>query len=222
MTAPPSGTVTFLFTDIEGSTALLRRLRNEYGGALSLHRKLIREAVERRGGVEVDTQGDAFFFAFQRASDGVRAAIDAQHALAEQDWPDGATVRVRMGLHTGEAVLEEDHYHGLPVHRAARIAGVAHGGQVLLSESTRSLLADEEELSGIGFRNLGALPLKDFDRPIRVFRLSAPGLEDVARRPRGKAERPAPAARPGQRRRRNRSGGHNRLHRRPVAAAAPR
>ena len=189
MTGLPTGTVTFLFTDVEASTELLRQLREQYGGALSLHRDLVRAAVERYNGIEVDTQGDAFFFAFQRASDGVRAAIDAQRALAGQDWPEGATVRVRMGLHTGEAVLEDGRYHGLSVHRAARISGVAHGGQVLLSESTRSLLADEEQLAGIGFRDLGRLALKDFDRPIRVFRLTAPGLADVGARPRAKKGR---------------------------------
>jgi class 3 adenylate cyclase len=186
VTSLPSGTVTFLFTDVEGSTQLLRQLREEYGSVLSLHRLLVRAAVERHRGLEVDTQGDAFFFAFQRASDGVRAAIDAQRALAEQDWPHGANVRVRMGLHTGEALVEDGRYHGLPVHRAARISGVAHGGQVLLSESTRSLLADEEELEGVAFRDLGPRALKDFDRPIRLYRLSAPGLAEVDTRPRAK------------------------------------
>jgi class 3 adenylate cyclase/DNA-binding beta-propeller fold protein YncE len=188
----PTGTVTFLFTDLEGSTELLRRLRDEYGGVLAMHQRLVRGAVERHRGVEVDTQGDAFFFAFQRASEAVQAAIETQRALAKQEWPDGVTVLVRMGLHTGEARLEDGRYHGLSVHRAARISSVAHGGQVLLSESTRALLADEEELSGVSFRDLGLLELKDFDRPIRVYRLSAPGLAEVDRRPR---------ARPGRRRR---------------------
>jgi class 3 adenylate cyclase/streptogramin lyase len=183
MAVAPTGTVTFLFTDIEGSTELLRRLREEYGSAVSLHRKLLRGAVEPYGGFEVDTQGDSFFFTFQRASDAVQAAIDGQRALAEHAWPDSANLRVRMGLHTGEALLEDGRYHGLSVHRGARIAGVAHGGQVLLSESTRSLLADEEKLSAVGFRDLGPLALKDFDRPIRVYRLVAPGLEDVDRKP---------------------------------------
>jgi len=186
---PPRGTVTFLFTDVEASTELLRQLNEEYGRALGLHRSLIRAAVQRHHGMEVDTQGDAFFFVFQRASDGVRAAIDAQRALSEQDWPRGATVRVRMGLHTGDAFLEDGRYHGLSVHRAARISGVAHGGQVLLSESTRSLLGDEEELRDVAFRDLGPLALKDFDRPIRVYRLTAPGLAEVGTRPRARVRR---------------------------------
>ena len=187
MTQLPAGTVTFLFTDVEGSTDLLRRLRDEYGDALELHRQLVREAVARRDGAEVDTQGDSFFFAFRRAADAVQAAIDTQKALAEHEWPDGAIVRVRMGLHSGAARLEHGRYHGLSVHRAARISSVAHGGQVLLSESTRALLADEEELHGIGFHDLGSLALKGFDRPIRVYRLLAPGLPEVDRHPRARA-----------------------------------
>jgi class 3 adenylate cyclase/streptogramin lyase len=187
MTQLPAGTVTFLFTDVEGSTDLLRRLRDEYGDALELHRQLVREAVARRDGAEVDTQGDSFFFAFRRAADAVQAAIDTQKALAEHEWPDGAIVRVRMGLHSGAARLEHGRYHGLSVHRAARISSVAHGGQVLLSESTRALLADEEELHEIGFHDLGSLALKGFDRPIRVYRLLAPGLPEVDRQPRARA-----------------------------------
>jgi class 3 adenylate cyclase/streptogramin lyase len=187
MTAFPAGTVTFLFTDVEGSTELLRRLRDEYGSVLGLHRQLVRAAAEENRGVEVDTQGDSFFFAFQRASDGVRAAIGAQRALTAEEWPEGVTVRVRMGLHTGEATMDEGRYHGLAVHRAARIAAVAHGGQVLISESTRALLADEEDLRHVGFRDVGLLTLKDFDQPIRVYRLTAPGLAEVQRRPRARA-----------------------------------
>ena len=189
MTELPSGTVTFLFTDLEGSTELVRRLGDEYGGVLAMHQRLVRGAVERHDGVEVDTQGDAFFFAFQRASEGVRAAIETQQALARQEWPEGVTVRVRIGLHTGAARLEDGRYHGLSVHRAARISAVAHGGQVFLSESTRALLADEEQLSGVSFRDLGLLELKDFERPIRVYRLAAPGLAEVDRRPRARAKR---------------------------------
>ncbi len=189
MTDLPSGTVTFLFTDVEGSTELVRQLGEDYAGVLNVHRSLVREAVEQHRGFEVDTQGDAFFFTFRRASDGVRAAVDAQSALAQHEWPPGATVRIRIGLHTGEARSEDGRYYGLSVHRAARICGVAHGGQVLLSESTRSLLADEEQLGGVGFRDLGPLALKDFDQPIRVYRLTAPGLVDVDTRPRAKARR---------------------------------
>lgn len=185
----PTGTVTFLFTDVEGSTELLRRLREEYAGALATHQRLVREAVGDHGGIEIDTQGDAFFFVFQRASDAVRAAIDAQRALGEYEWPDAEMVHVRMGLHTGSVRIEDGRYHGLSVHRAARISSAAHGGQILLSESTRSLLADEEEVGGIGFRDLGQLALKDFDRPIRIYRIAAPGLRDVSLRPRVRAAR---------------------------------
>ena len=187
MTQLPAGTVTFLFTDVEGSTDLLRRLRDEYGDALEMHRQLVREAVARRDGAEVDTQGDSFFFAFRRAADAVQAAIDTQKALSEHKWPDEVVVRVRMGLHSGAARLEHGRYHGLSVHRAARISSVAHGGQVLLSESTRALLADEEELNEVGFHDLGLLTLKGFDRPIRVYRLLAPGLPEVDRQPRARA-----------------------------------
>jgi class 3 adenylate cyclase/streptogramin lyase len=189
VTELPSGTVTFLFTDLEGSTELVRQLGDEYGGVLAMHQRLVRETVERHGGVEVDTQGDSFFFAFRRASEGVRAAIETQQALSRQEWAHGVTVRVRMGLHTGTARLENGRYHGLSVHRAARISAAAHGGQVLISDSTRALLADEEQLGGVSFRDLGLLELKDFERPIRVYRLAVPGLAEVDQRPRARAKR---------------------------------
>ena len=123
----PIGTVTFVFTDIEGSTRLLHEFGETYTDVLAEHRRMVREAFSRHGGVEVDTQGDAFFFAFARASDAVAAAAEAQASLA------GGRVPVRMGLHTGEPVLSELGYVGVDVHRAARIAAAGHGGQVLLS-----------------------------------------------------------------------------------------
>src|SRR5437763_2178242 len=126
----PSGTVTFLFTDIEGSTRLLHELGDAYADALTEHRRVLREAFARHGGVEVDTQGDAFFVAFARASDALAAAGEAQSAL------DGR-VRVRMGVHTGEPLLTDDGYVGIDVHRAARIASAGNGGQVLVSQATR-------------------------------------------------------------------------------------
>src|SRR5215217_2445258 len=126
----PSGTVTFLFTDIEGSTDLLRAHGDAYATLLAEHRRALRAAFAAHGGREVDTQGDAFFVAFARAGDGVAAAREAQAALA------GGPVRVRMGLHTGDAVVGDEGYVGMSVHRAARIAHAAHGGQVLVSQAT--------------------------------------------------------------------------------------
>src|SRR5205085_4285453 len=132
--ALPSGTVTFLFTDVEGSTRLVQELGDAYVDALAEHRRVLRDAFARHGGIEVDTQGDAFFIAFARASDALAAAEEAQSGL---DGP----IRVRMGLHTGEPVVTDEGYVGIDVHRAARIAAVGHGGQVLVSQSTRDLLA---------------------------------------------------------------------------------
>jgi YVTN family beta-propeller protein len=171
----PSGTVTFLFSDIEGSTRLLQRLGALYGGALAEHQRLLREAFAAHGGHEIDTQGDSFFVAFRSAKDAVAAAVDAQRALAEYDWPEGAEVRVRMGIHTGEPVAGEERYVGLGVHRAARIGAAAVGGQVLVSESTRALLRDDP-LPDIALRDLGLHRLKDIDEPERLFELNARGL----------------------------------------------
>jgi DNA-binding NarL/FixJ family response regulator/class 3 adenylate cyclase len=173
----PSGTVTFLFTDIEGSTALLRRLRDRYGDILAEHQRLLRRAVEDAGGSEIDTQGDSFFFCFRKARDAVAAAVAGQRALRSTEWPEGAEVRVRMGIHTGEASLSENRYHGLAVHRAARICSAGHGGQILLSQTSRQLLEDEEEpLPGCSLVDLGHWRLKDFDRPVGIFQLVASDL----------------------------------------------
>ena len=171
----PRGTVTFLFTDIEGSTALVKRLRSAYGAVLTAHQELLREAFARHGGREIDTQGDSFFVAFGRATDAVAAAVDAQRALAAHTWPDGVEVRVRMGLHTGEPAAAADRYVGFGVHRAARIGAAAHGGQVLLSNTTRDL-AEDELPAEIGIRELGTFRLKDVDRPERLFQLEIDGL----------------------------------------------
>jgi YVTN family beta-propeller protein len=171
----PRGTVTFLFTDIEGSTRLLKRLGERYSAVLADHQRIIREAVEAREGREIDTQGDSFFFAFARANAALGAAVVAQRALAEHEWPEGAEVRVRMGLHTGEPAVGEKRYVGLGVHRAARIGGVAHGGQVLLSNATRELV--ENEVGGVSVRELGTFRLKDIDRPERLFQLDIEGLQ---------------------------------------------
>src|SRR5438876_8522095 len=130
MSELPTGTVTFLFTDIEGSTRLLHELGDSYADALAEHRRVLREAFARHGGVEVDTQGDAFFVAFARATDALSAADGARRAL------ESGPIRVRMGLHTGEPQLTDEGYVGLDVHRAARISAAGHGSQVLLSETT--------------------------------------------------------------------------------------
>jgi predicted ATPase/class 3 adenylate cyclase len=156
----PIGTVTLLFTDIEGSTRLLHELGERYAEVLAEHRRVLRDAFSRQGGVEVDTQGDAFFVAFARASDAVAAAGEAQKALA------GGPVRVRIGVHTGEPVVTEEGYVGTDVHRAARIMGAGHGGQVLLSESTRQLLDETVEL-----RELGDHRLKDLTAAQRLYQL---------------------------------------------------
>jgi predicted ATPase/class 3 adenylate cyclase len=156
----PGGTVTLLFTDIEGSTRLLHELGERYAEVLTEHRRVLRDAFSRHGGVEVDTQGDAFFVAFTSASDAVAAAGEANAALA--DGP----VRVRIGIHTGEPVLTEEGYIGVDVHQAARIMGAGHGGQVLLSETTRRLLDSTLEL-----RDLGEHRLKDLSAPQRLYQL---------------------------------------------------
>ena len=170
----PRGTVTFLFTDIEGSTRLLRQLGERYREVLDMHHRILREAAEAREGREVDTQGDSFFFAFARANAALGAAVVAQRALAAQDWPDGAAVRVRMGVHTDEPEVGEGRYVGLGVHRAARIGAAAHGGQVLLSSATRELV--EGRVGEVSVRELGSYRLKDFDRPERLYQLDISGL----------------------------------------------
>ena len=139
----PRGTVTFLFTDIEGSTRLLKSFGDGYAEVLEEHQRILRAAFEQSGGREIDTQGDAFFVAFSRAKDAAAAALAGQTGLAAHEWPEGAHVRVRMGLHTAEPVVGEDRYVGLGVHRAARICAAGHGGQVLLSGATRELVEDD-------------------------------------------------------------------------------
>jgi YVTN family beta-propeller protein len=171
----PSGTVTFLFTDIEGSTRLVRELRGGYADVAAAHRRLLRVAFEKYEGHEIDTQGDAFFVAFRRANDAVAAAACAQQALAEHQWPDGRDVRVRMGLHTGEPTVGDEGYHGLGVHRAARICAAGHGGQVLLSGITRDLVEDDLP-EGLSLLDLGEHRLKDLERPERIHQLVYPGV----------------------------------------------
>jgi class 3 adenylate cyclase len=172
----PSGTVTFLFTDIEGSTELLRNLGDDYAKVLGEERRILRETLGAAGGREIDTQGDAFFFSFTRARDAVAGAVSAQRALAEHDWPHGAQVKVRMGLHTGEPAVGEEGYVGLDVVRAARICSAGHGGQILVSETTRALLGAALP-DGVTLRDLGGQELKDVGEE-RIFQLALDGQED--------------------------------------------
>jgi class 3 adenylate cyclase len=173
MASLPGGTVTFLFTDIEGSTRLLQQLGDAYGDVVRDHRQLLREHLGDKGGTEVDTQGDAFFFSFPRAKDGVAGAVAAQRALAEHEWPDGAEVKVRMGLHTGEPSVGEEGYLGLDVVRAARICSAGHGGQILLSETTRALLGNDLP-EGVSVVDLGQQDLKDVQHE-RIYQLAIDG-----------------------------------------------
>jgi class 3 adenylate cyclase/catechol 2,3-dioxygenase-like lactoylglutathione lyase family enzyme len=170
----PAGTVTFLFSDIEDSTQLARRLGARYPDVLADHLRLLRGAVDEQEGHEIDAQGDSFFVAFPRARNAALAAAGGQRALAAHAWPDGAEVRVRMGLHTGEATVQDGRYHGVAVHRAARVCAAGHGGQVLLSQSTAAVL--EDELTGIDLRELGRHQLRGFERPEQIFQLVVAGL----------------------------------------------
>jgi YVTN family beta-propeller protein len=167
-----------LFTDIEGSTRLLRGAGSDaYRDILLAHRRVLRSAFADHGGREIDTEGDSFFVVFRRASDAVAAAVQAQCALQEQPWPEGLAPRVRMGMHTGEPSLNEEGYHGLGVHRAARISALGHGGQILLSGATRAVLADELD-AALQLRDLGDHRIKDFAEPERIFEVRHPGAPD--------------------------------------------
>lgn len=173
--ALPGGTVTFLFTDIAGSTQLLARLRQQYATVLAGQRELLRSAFARWNGREIDTQGDSFFVAFARAVDAVSCVVEAQRGLANYPWPEGVSVQVRMGLHTGEPWLAEEGYVGMSVHRAARIGSAGHGGQVLLSETTAALVRDDLP-DDVGLLDLNVHSLKDIRRPEHIFQLVIPGL----------------------------------------------
>jgi predicted ATPase/class 3 adenylate cyclase len=171
----PTGTVTFLFTDIEGSTRLQQRVGADYTAVRDQHHQLLRAAFLAHHGVEVDTQGDAFFLAFPTAPDALAAACDATRALATRAWPANGVVRVRMGLHTGAPLLTPSGYVGLDVVRAARIAAAGHGGQILLSEATRALIEDALP-DGVSVRDLGVYRLKDLLRPERLTQVVLSGL----------------------------------------------
>jgi predicted ATPase/class 3 adenylate cyclase len=175
LTPLPTGRVTFLFTDIEGSTKLLHRLGDEYAVVLATHRRLIRAAFTRHDGCEVDTLGDGFFVAFNRTFDSIAAAIDAQRALHAEDWPHGDPVLVRMGIHAGEPLVVDDNYVGIDVHRAARICDAAHGGQVILSESTYAKLSPDQKHE-LSVKDLGAHRLKDLEHPEQILQLTPADL----------------------------------------------
>lgn len=173
----PTGTVTFLFSDVEGSTALLKRLGDTaYADLLAMHRRLVRETFAAFGGREIDTQGDAFFYSFTRARDAVGAAIEVQRAHAKARWPGEASVRLRIGLHTGEPAVGDEGYTGLDVVRASRIAATGRGGQVLLSDATRAIIGDDLP-EGVVVRPLGRRQLRDIDRPEPLSELAIPGVE---------------------------------------------
>jgi class 3 adenylate cyclase len=211
----PSGTVTFLFSDIEGSTSLLKALGDEeYAELLRTHRSLVRETFGLYHGQEIDTQGDAFFYSFHRAREAVAAAVAVQRAHNDQAWPQGVSVRMRLGLHTGEPAIGDEGYTGLDVVRASRIAAVGRGGQVLLSDTTRAIVAGDLP-QGVTIHSLGDQRLKDIDQPEPLHELTiddvpvsqqvAPGskadlgipAEALAKMPdwvRGAVERVAPVA----------------------------
>ncbi|TET82002.1 MAG: adenylate/guanylate cyclase domain-containing protein, partial [Anaerolineales bacterium] len=171
----PEGTVTFLFTDIEGSTKLLKQIGDAYAVVLSQQRELLRECFKKWNGQEVDTQGDSFFVSFPRATQAVSAAVEILRTLHDHNWPDGVNVRLRMGLHTGEPLTWTEGYVGIDVHRAARIAHVGHGGQVLLSATTTPLVLDDLH-EGVSTLDLGRHRLKDLRRPERIHQLVIEGL----------------------------------------------
>ena len=184
----PSGTVTFVFSDIEGSTGLLKRLGESYGEVIAEHRRIVRETFGAHGGTEIDTQGDSFFYAFARAREAVAAAVDVQRAHAVHAWPGGEQVRVRMGLHTGEPTVGAEGYVGIDVVRAARLAATGRGGSVLLSESTRALLGSPLP-DGVSVHPLGERRLKDIDEPERIYELDIAGVEQPEGPPPATAEK---------------------------------
>ena len=174
----PRGTVSLLFTDIEGSTQLQHRLQERYRQVVIDHRRLLEDVIELHGGLVVDRQTESFFVVFRRMRDAAAAAADAQRAFATHSWPDDVQVKVRMGIHAGEPDLEDDRYVGLAVARAARVGATAHGGQVVLSGAARGLLPEHSRV-----RLLGSYPLKDFESPEPLYQLEVDGLPDRFPRP---------------------------------------
>ncbi|MDQ4144260.1 MAG: AAA family ATPase, partial [Actinomycetota bacterium] len=185
----PTGTVTFLFTDVEGSTRMLERLRERYQDVQRRHDAIVRAAIADGDGHEVSTEGDSFFAVFPTPTAAVRAAVRIQRELVETAWPEGGALRVRMGLHSGEGVLGGANYVGLDVNRAARIAAAAHGGQVLLSDATR-VLVERSLPPATRLRDLGPHRLKDLTQPERLYQVMIEGLEQDFPPPRTLDARP--------------------------------
>ncbi|MDX1509892.1 MAG: adenylate/guanylate cyclase domain-containing protein [Nitriliruptorales bacterium] len=180
----PAGTVSFLFTDIEGSTRLMRDVGEEaYAEVLDLHHKVLRACWERHGGHEVNTEGDAFFVAFASAPDALSATVDAQRMLASTDWPHGGPVDVRMAIHTGYALPRAGDYAAMAVNQAARVVGAAHGRQILLTEAT---MRDAAGMTDVVLEDLGPFAIRDFDAPPRLFRVKADGWEERPTAPRAR------------------------------------
>ena len=175
MSPLPTGTLTLLFSDIEGSTSLLNGLGSRWGEALSAQRRILRAAFEAHRGREMGTEGDSFFVVFTSAQEALLAAIEGQRALAGYDWPGGVALRVRIGLHTGEPERYEGDYIGIDVHRAARIMATAHGGQIVLSATTQELVA--ASTADYRVRDLGWHRLKDLTEPEHLFDVDVAGLE---------------------------------------------
>ena len=181
----PSGTLTFVFTDLEGSTRVLETVgRERYADLVAAHGTLVEDAFDAHGGLRIDSQGDSAFFVFRSALDALLAAAAAQRSHARREWPEGADVSVRIGVHTGEATVAGDRYFGLAVHRAARICTAAHGGQVLTSATTRDV-AEDALPPDLELRDLGEHRLKDIARPERLFQLAIEGLHADFSQPRG-------------------------------------
>jgi class 3 adenylate cyclase len=171
----PRGFVTFLLTDIEDSTGILRKLGDRYAGVLRAVREIVRRAVAEAGGREVDARADEFFAAFRGASNAVQAAVAIQRKLSERAWPDGLECRVRVGIHSGRPMLTDSGYIGLAVHTAARVCSVAHGGQILLSEETRTAVGGSLP-AGVRLRSLGSHQLAGLTHPEELFQVHAEGL----------------------------------------------
>jgi predicted ATPase/class 3 adenylate cyclase len=173
----PTGTVTFLFSDIEGSTRLVQQLGEDYAPLLERHQAILRSVFARHDGTEVGTEGDSFFVVFPSAPEAVAAAAEGQRELEAYPWPQDARIRVRMGLHTGAGILGGDNYVGVDLHRAARITAVSHGGQILISNATQALIASAPP-DGIVVRDLGSHRLKDLLAQEHIFQVSGDGLAD--------------------------------------------